>query len=443
MTVVGLARSGAAAADWLLRLGCVVRVTEQRRTPELEAVAEPLRRAGAVVELGTHSRDFIRGSHLVVVSPAVASLAPPIRWAQEEGIPIVGELELGSWYCANPIVAVTGSNGKSTVVTLVGEILKAAGKEHVVCGNIGPPICGVLPRIRPDAVVVLEVSSFQLEQTLAFHPQIGCLLNVTDNHLDRHRSFDEYRRTKARLFSFQSSSAWAVLNADDPESRRLRSAVRGRLAFFSRSRKGIGAILEGDHLTLNLPSLTGSICRREELSRPGIHHEENALAAACLTGLLGVSPEVIGSVLRSFPGLPHRQQVVATVSGVTFVNDSKATTVAAALRAIEAMPGKGILIAGGRDKGSDFRPLRGLRRKLKGAVLIGEDGSKIASSLKGAVPLHKAKDLREAVFTAFGIARRGEWVLLSPMCTSFDMFRDFEERGERFMEAVQGLDAIP
>jgi UDP-N-acetylmuramoylalanine--D-glutamate ligase len=439
VTVVGLARSGAAAADWLLRLGCIVRVTEQRRSPELEEAAEPLRRAGAMVELGAHSPDFIRGSQLVVASPGVVASAPPIRSAGEEGIPVVGELELGSWYCAGPILAVTGSNGKSTVVTLVGEILRAAGKEHVVCGNIGQPICRLLPRIRPATIVVLEVSSFQLDRSLTFHPQIGCLLNVTDNHLDRHRSFDQYRQAKARLFAFQSSSAWAVLNADDPEASRLRSGVRGRLAFFSRIRKGVGAYLDADRLTLTLPFGAGPICRRDELFRSGIHHEENALAAACLAGLLGVSPEVIGSVLRSFPGLPHRQQVVATVSGITFVNDSKATTVTAALRAIQAMPGKGILIAGGRDKGSDFRPLRFLRRKLKGAVLIGEDGPKIAASLKGVVPLQKAKDLREAVGFAYGMARPGEWVLLSPMCTSFDMFRDFEERGERFVEAVHAL----
>ena len=443
VTVVGLAKSGGAATDWLLRIGCIVRVTEARQTPELEAAAEPLRRAGAVVELGIHSPDFVRGSQLVVVSPGVAASAPPIRWARHEGIPVVGELELGSWYCAGPIVAVTGSNGKSTVVTLVGQILKSAGKEVVVCGNIGQPICGVLSRIRPTTTVVLEVSSFQLETSLAFHPRIGCLLNVTGNHLDRHGSFSEYREAKARLFSFQPSSEWAVLNADDSQSLRLRAHGHAQRAFFSRKGKVVGACLLKDRLILNLPGMEEPVCGRQELYRRGIHHEENALAATCLTGLLGVSPTVIGSVLRSFPGLPHRQEVVATVGEVTFVNDSKATTVAAGTRAIEAMPGKGILIAGGRDKGSDFRVLRSFRKKLRGAVLIGEDGPKIASCLKGAVPLQEARDLREAVHTAFGMARRGEWVLLSPMCASFDMFRDFEERGERFEEAVRELDAIP
>ena len=439
LTVVGLARSGIAAVRWLLQLGCIVRVTEASRTPALESAAEELVAAGATVELGNHSVDFIEGSHLVVTSPGVPPSSRPFRWARARGIPVVSELELGSWYCLGTVVAVTGSNGKSTVVTLIGEILRRAGRDVVVCGNIGRPLCGLLDQIKPSTIVVVEASSFQLETSLSFHSQVACILNVSANHLDRHGTLARYRAAKARVFAFQKSTSRGVLNADDPHFRNLAPHVRGRLAWFSRNRPVSGACVEGPWLRLTLPELSGTICRRDELFKRGAHHEENALAASCIAGLLGVRPEISGQVLRVFQGLPHRQEVVGTVLGVTFVNDSKSTTVASGVKAIQAAPGRVILIAGGRDKGSDFRQLRSLKKKLRAAVLIGEDGPKIAASLRGATTLLTAGDLREAVQTGFRMAKKGEWVLLSPMCTSFDMFRDFEERGEKFQEAVQEL----
>ena len=439
VTVVGLARSGLAAARWLLQLGCIVRVTEQAASPEHRIFADELTRAGALVELGGHTRRFIVGSRLVAVSPGVHPSSAPVRWAREAAIPVVSELELGSWYCSGATVAVTGSNGKSTVVTLLGEILRAAGRDAVVCGNIGTPLCSVLDRIRPSTTVVLEVSSFQLESTVSFHSDIACLLNVTENHLDRHGSFSRYRAVKARLFAQQGPSSWAVLNADDPGSAGMRRMIRSRVAFFSRKQKVPGAYAQDGELRLNLPGLEGRICGTGELPAQGSHHEENGLTAACIAGLLGIPGEFAGPVLRTFIGLPHRQQRVGQIRGVTFINDSKSTTVESGIRAIEAAPGQVILIAGGRDKGSDFKRLRRWTAKLKAAVLIGEDGGKIASSLNGPVPLRRATDLPQAVRMAFELAREGECVLLSPMCTSFDMFRDFEERGERFTLAVEAL----
>lgn len=439
VTVVGLARSGVAAARWLLQLGCIVRITESSVSPDLKTAAELLKSAGAQVELGRHSREFVERSQFLVVSPGVPPEAEPVRWARDAGIPIVGELELGSWYCPGRMVAVTGSNGKSTVVTLLAEILRSAGKQVLVCGNIGRPLCGELEQIGSSTIVVLEVSSFQLETSLAFHAEIACALNVTDNHLNRHGSFARYLAAKAKLFAYQRSQAWAVLNADDPGSAGFKPHIRSQLAFFSRKRRVTGACVADGHLELTLPGRSGLICRRESLSKAGAHHEENGLAASCIAGLLGVDPKVSGRVLQTFRGLPHRQQVVAMIRGVTFINDSKSTTVASSLRAIEAAPGRVILIAGGRDKGSDFRQLRRWSRKLKAAVLIGEDGPKIAAALKGTVTLLKACDLREAVSAAFGMAVEKECVLLSPMCTSFDMFRDFEERGDRFTEAVRAI----
>ncbi len=442
VTVVGLARSGAAAARLLLEQGCLVRVTEKNACPETTAMAQELMGQGAAVELGEHTQNFIQGSRLVVVSPGVPQEALPIRWAEALGIPVMGELELGSWFCPGRLVAVTGSNGKSTVVTLLGEILKAAGKEVVVCGNIGTPLCGVLHQIRPSTTVVLEVSSFQLEVSLSFHPEVACLLNVTTNHLDRHPSFEQYRSTKGRLFDYQSSRAWGVLNRDNPAAFSMKDRVRSQSAFFSRHQEVTGAYLRDGELYVNLPGYTGAICRTKDLSLQGLHHEENALAASCMSALLEVPAPVIGQVLRSFRGLPHRQEPVATIRGVTFVNDSKATTVAAGLRALEAAPRQVILIAGGRDKGSDFKEIRAYSKKLKAAVVIGEDAPKIAAALKGATPVVSAGSLGEAVQIAFEKAQAGEWVLLSPMCTSFDMFRDFEQRGERFIEAVRDLEAV-
>ena len=439
VTVLGLARSGAAAARFLQGLGCLVRVSELSRTPAVLQSAGELEAAGALVETGGHSRGFIEGSALVVLSPGIPLSAPPVRWAGQAGIPVVSELELGSWYCTGRTVAVTGTNGKSTVVSMLGEILQAAGKETIVCGNIGTPFCSVLERIGPETQVILEVSSFQLDPSLSFHTEIACVLNVTDNHLDRHGAFADYLAAKARLFSYQSRGGWAVLNADDAGCSRMNGEVRAQRVFFSRMKEVPGAFLSGKELRLNLPALSGLVCRVEELARKGLHDQENGLAAACIAGLLGVPPEISGQALSSFKGLPHRQEWVAQSEGVIFINDSKSTTVASGIRAIEASPGPVVLIAGGRDKGGDFNRLRVLTAKLKAAVLIGEDGPKIAHSLKGAVPLKRAHDLGEAVRTAFQLARPGECVLLSPMCTSFDMFRDFEERGEKFMEVVRAM----
>ncbi len=439
VTVVGLARSGAAAASWLVRLGCLIRVTEQASDAALTERARKLAAVGVEVELGRHTQEFVRGSHLVVTSPGVGPQAGPLRWARERGIPVVSELELGSWFCPGKIIAVTGSNGKSTVATLVGEILKGAGKPVVVCGNIGQPLTDLLLAIQPQTLVVLEVSSFQLEHNLSFHSEIACILNVTTNHLDHHGSFAQYRAAKGKLLIHQKRGSWTVLNADDPVSYGYRRQVQGQLALFSRRREVPGACLKGQEFWLNLPAQAGAICRRQELPQSGGHHEANALAAASICGILGVSPEAIGRTLRSFRGLPHRQEVVATFRGVTFVNDSKSTTVASGLCAIAAAPGPVVLIAGGRDKGSDFTSLRSAKRKLKGVVVIGEDGPKIAQSLKGLVPLVGARNLPEAVRRASQMAGQGDWVLLSPMCTSFDMFRDFEDRGEQFAQVVREI----
>lgn len=439
VTVVGLARSGEAAARLLLRQGCFVRVTESADRPQIRQAAAELEALGAEVEVGRHTRLFVRGASLLVTSPGVPPGADPIRWAGERGTPVIGELELGSWYCSGRIAAVTGSNGKSTVVSLIGKMLQASGQETVVCGNIGQPLTGQIDRIGPRTAVVLEVSSFQLESSLSFHAKVGAVLNLSDNHLDRHGSFKAYREAKARLLTAQQTGEWTVLNADSPGSSSMKSEVRGGLLFFSRLGKVPGAWVEQGEIRLDLPGCAGPVLPVSDLRLRGAHNEENALAAACMAGLMGASPETIAQTLKNFPGLPHRQERVAQIRGVTFINDSKSTTVASGIRAIEAAPGQVVLIAGGRDKGSDFHQLRAWTRKLKAAVLIGEDGPKIAACLKKSVPTRRAGTLQEAVRAAFELAGCGECVLLSPMCTSFDMFRDFEERGDQFTQAVQEM----
>lgn len=440
VTVVGLGRSGLAAAQWLRRMKCFVRATEQAKTAAHQAAARQLRAIGVGVELGRHTRHFLQGAELVVVSPGVALSADPVRWARAQGTPVVSELECASWYCPSRLVAVTGSNGKSTVVTWLGQLLRQVGQEAVVCGNLGEPLSGFLGKIRPSTVVVVEVSSFQLEACLSFNPEVACVTNLTENHLDRHGSMARYRGLKGRLLAHQSRHSWALLNADDPGSTPLFSQVRGQCLAFSRKRQGgLGAFVRDGQLWMNLPWASGPVCRVGALAVAGLHNQENALAVIGLAGLLGVEPSQMGGGLCSFQGLPHRQQRVATLEGVTFINDSKSTTVEAGLRAIESAPGPVVLIAGGRDKGGDFRRLKAQARKLKAVVLIGEDGPKIGAAIRGAVALCRSRDLEAAVRKAYALAGAGECVLLSPMCTSFDMFRDFEERGRRFTEAVRAL----
>ena len=438
--VVGLGKSGLSACRFLRQRGCQVRATDESRTPALDAVATTLAACGIAVELGGHTEAFCQGSRYVVVSPGVPPTALPLQWAAREQIPVLSELELGARFCRGRIVAVSGSNGKSTVTAWVGMMLELAERPVVVAGNIGWPLTGQLARIHPRTTVVVEVSSFQLEHVARFHPSVACLLNVTPNHLDRHSDFAAYVAAKRRFLTQQRTMDWAILNADDPVCQELRSSVKGRLLEWSRHRPVRGAYVAGDELVLMLRARRYQIARVDQLQVPGAHNVSNALAAIALGGVLGVEPETLGRAVRQFSGLPHRLERVATWHDVTFVNDSKSTTVEAGLRALEACPGHAVLIAGGRDKGSDFSKLVDTaRQRVRAAVLIGTDGPRIARVLAPEIPTVLAQTMAEAVQTAARLARPGDWVLLSPMCTSFDWFRDFEERGQAFTQAVDAL----
>jgi len=457
VTVVGLGISGLSAAKLLFRSGAKVSVTDNGNSPDLSKTKELLNGMGIEVEIGAHTEGFIKDRELVIVSPGVDKNALPILWAKKNGIPIIGEIELASYFCKAPIAAITGSNGKTTVTTMTGEILKAGGKNTYVCGNIGLPFCDVAMDARADDVIVLEVSSFQLAGTVNFKPNAAIILNVTGNHLDKHDSMKDYLETKFRIFKNQGKGDWTILNYDDPVLRGVGATFMtpvgaGRInptptkgltsdvMYFSRFKKVKGAFIDGDGIFLNINGTGVRICSKSEICLKGEHNIENILASALAGSYFNIAPEVIRKVVTGFKGLPHRFEYVDSKDGVTFINDSKSTSVGAALRALEAIESPVLLIAGGRDKGSDFTLIKDLvREKVKKVVLLGEASSKIRKSLDGATNFKEANSMAEAVQYAYDSAVKGDCILLSPMCASFDMFRNFEERGEEFKKSVRRI----
>lgn len=441
VTVVGLGKSGVAACRLLRAAGAVVTASDRTQAEALGADLQALRRLGVRLETGGHHPETILGAELVVVSPGVDLRMPLLARAREAGIPVLSEVELAYRSCRARFLGITGTNGKSTTTSLVGLMLERAGVPVVVAGNIGTALCDVVPGLGPDRWVVAELSSFQLETIEIFRPEVACLLNVTQNHLDRYADLAEYRDAKARLFLNQEPGDWAVLNADDPAVLEAAVSARAQRALFSRTHPvEEGAFLEDDRLLLRRAGETREVCRVQDIRIRGVHNLENALAAAVAAALAGASGGAARAVLAEFPGLEHRLEPVAILGGVQYVNDSKGTSVGAVVRSLESFPGRVILIAGGRDKGSDFTPLRPVvEGRVRALVLIGEAREKIAKALAGTAPVHTAGSMEEAVRRAAGLAGPGDVVLLSPACASFDMFRDFEDRGRAFKEAVRSL----
>ncbi|KPK40841.1 MAG: hypothetical protein AMJ78_06795, partial [Omnitrophica WOR_2 bacterium SM23_29] len=358
-------------------------------------------------------------------------------WATEDGIPIISEIELGYLCCGAPIVAITGTNGKSTVTTLIGEILKKAGVDVVVCGNLGNPFCDEMPNIKSNSIVVLEVSSFQLEKVKEFKPYISVLLNISQNHFDRHPDLNSYINAKAQIFRNQNSSDWTILNYDDELLREFKGKTKANVLYFSRTKKIVGAYLDSNLLVISANGIEQILCDISELKIKGGHNVENALASLCVATTLGIAPQHITDAVKDFKGLEHRYEYVTSIDSIDFINDSKSTTVLSTMRALEACDRPVILIAGGKDKGSDFRKARSmLASKVKSMVLIGTSKGKIKEDLRSVVSITEANSMEEAVKIAYFNAVEGDAVLLSPMCASFDMFKNFEERGKVFKEAV-------
>ncbi len=432
--VAGLGVSGLAAAELLLREGADVRVTDAADNGEVRARSEKLRRKGAEVELGGHTGEFLSGVDLVVTSPGIDPGEPPLSFAAEKGIPVIGEMELGFCYCRAPVVAVTGTNGKSTTTELIGNIFSASGKHTVVCGNIGNPLSGEIENITEDSIVVLEVSSFQLETIDRFRPRVAILLNVAEDHYERHGDLGRYKAEKFRIFENQIPGDWAVLHRDLGDDV-LTEKIRSDKKFFG---------FDGGDASVskNAVTLDGEpVIKISEVPIKGVHNLENVACAVLVADLMGVSREDIRQGILSFAGLCHRFEKVSDIGGVEFIDDSKATNIDATRRALESIDKKVVLIAGGRDKGGDYLSVLPLvKSKVVSMVVIGEAAEKMREVFSAEVNVIEEESLEEAVSKAASIAKAGEAVVLSPMCSSFDMFRNYKERGDVFQRAVRALE---
>ncbi|HAS52915.1 MAG: UDP-N-acetylmuramoylalanine--D-glutamate ligase [Nitrospirae bacterium GWC2_57_13] len=436
VTVVGLARSGVAAARALAALGAEVTVTDRKPLDQLGPQLKALGSGFVKVAAGGHPDRIFRNADLVVLSPGVPKIAP-LAEAQRRGVKVISELELGWLLSDSLFVGITGTNGKSTVTTLVGLMLERAGKQVLVAGNIGTALTDDPSGLRKKDWIVAEISSFQLEDIDAFRPRVAAVLNVTQDHLDRYHGMDEYAGAKARIFMNQKKDDVLVLNADDPLVRAMAGLARSQVVLFSRL-KNIpdGICRQGDALLWKGERLISV----DEIRIKGVHNIENAMAAAALSIAAGADNGAVAAVLREFPGLEHRLELVREKDGVTFINDSKGTNVGAVIKSVEGFTRPVILIAGGLDKGSDFSPLHGLfKEKVKLLVLIGKAAGAMEEALGSATETVVAKTLQEAVRLASTKAVSGDVVLLSPACASFDMFRDFEDRGKQFKDAVMKL----
>jgi UDP-N-acetylmuramoylalanine--D-glutamate ligase len=454
--VVGLARSGVAAAEFLAARGARVTVNDAKPEAELKD-AESLRAKGIEVVGGAHPRELFEQSDLIVVSPGVPLAIEPFQFAKAAGVPIIGEIELAARFLRGRLVGITGSNGKTTTTTLVGELLKDAGLPTQVGGNIGTPLISLVETSTDDGVTVVELSSFQLEAVEQLHVNVALLLNITPDHLDRYDSMADYAAAKANIFINQKAGqkagqkaeqkAWqtagdvAVLNADNEWSMREGEKTAARRICFSRLRElDEGIFLRGEEIIERSATGERVLLTRADIPLPGDHNVENVMAALAAGLACGVSPDSMRQTVRNFKGVEHRLEFVAEINGVKFYNDSKATNVDAAIKCLEAFAGGVIVILGGKDKGSDYAPLAPIvRERCEHVILIGAAADKIGAALEGTKPLHRAATMPDAVKLGLELGRPGNVVLLAPACASFDMFDNYEHRGRVFKEAVRSL----
>jgi UDP-N-acetylmuramoylalanine--D-glutamate ligase len=437
--IVGFERTGEALCRFLPGRGARVLVTEKKPESDLAARIQPWRERGIQFEMGGHKLESFLDADLIIPSPGVPPL-PEILAAREKGIPIISEIELASRFLKGKIVAITGSNGKSTTTTLAHKILKEAGLKARLAGNIGFPLISFVEGSQDDHIHVTEISSFQLEYTDRFKADIGAFLNISQNHLDWHKTFESYFGAKKKLFLRQDAAGAAILNRDDPLVWSLAGQTAASVHAFSRKRRpACGAAIVDGWIVLR-DGTSEKVVRTTRIPLPGAHNQENVMAAALIGRLFGVPAAGIRRSILTFRALEHRLEDVLAYRGVRFVNDSKATTVDATLKALASFDRKIVLILGGRDKGADFTLLRrAVRAKVKSVVLVGEAAGKIEAALSGTVPIERAVTYRDVVCRAFAKARAGDVVLLAPACTSWDMFKDFEERGRTFKREVRKL----
>ena len=443
-TVVGGARSGLAVSRLLVRAGAKVFLTDKApASPGIEAALDEI---GVTYEFGGHTPRALEADYFAV-SPGVPSRANLILQASRSGIPVFSEIEISSWFCKAPIVAITGANGKTTTTSLTGHLFSASGRNTFVAGNIGFPFADYVLDTTPDDVVVLEVSSFQLDHVDTFRPRVSLLLNITPDHLDRYENnFELYARSKARIFENQREGDVLVYNQDDPVVLERLEVASGRegprkLGFSQERELDEGAFVRGDSIFIRLDGRKEYLMKADELSLRGKHNLYNALAAVLAGRVLGVSLESLRSSLTNFNGVPHRLEFIREIDGVRYINDSKATNVNAVWYALESFKEHVVLIAGGRDKGNDYSPLIPfVKDRVRAVVAIGESADKVVRELGPAAPATVvARSMEEAISEARRFAKPGDVVLLSPACASFDMFDNYEHRGDTFRRLVEAL----
>lgn len=446
VVVVGLARSGLAAAKLLAAKGADVVANDAKSEADLpDAVKELSGLPNIRLALERSADEFAREAEAVVISPGVPIDSAFVRIAGERGIPVIGELELGSMFVRAPIVAITGTNGKTTTTALTGLMCKREGFTTHILGNIGDPLCAHADEIGPEDVVVLEVSSFQLESIHAFRPKVSVMLNITPDHLNRHHTMEAYTDMKARVFENQRDGDILILNWDDPPTRALAPRAKCRVMYFSR-REEVPAgcfIRDGRISWRSLDGRELAMGRPEEVRIPGMHNLENALAASAAALAIGVGPMAVRHSLAAFEGVEHRLEFVVETQGVRFINDSKGTNPASSIMAVRAMTLPTVIIAGGCDKHTGFGDFVSsfAGSKVVGMVVVGDTADAIAkeAAAQGFGPVARAQTFRDAVYKAYETARPGYNVLLSPACASFDMFKDFEERGRVFKQIAMEI----
>lgn len=446
VAVAGLARSGLAAARLLLLAGALPILWDQKNRDQLPGQEiDDLVRDGCQLLAGASPEQAIDGADALIVSPGIPQTAPIFSLASRVGLPIMGELEFASRFALGPIYAVTGTNGKTTTVALLGEIFRQAGQVVHVCGNIGYPLSAAVAQAKAEDIFVVEVSSFQLETIDTFRPRIAAVLNITPDHLNRHGDLAHYTALKRSIFGRQSPQDVALLNADDPLVAAMQEGLNSRVASFSRRAEGAeGAFAHQGMLMLRWAGTEQAICTQEEIGIPGAHNLENALAAAAMAGIAGVPPAVIRYALRSFAGVEHRMEFVRELDGIRYINDSKGTNPDATIKAVEAMRAPTILLAGGVDKQTPFAQLaHAIRRnsQIKHVILYGQTAEAIEQALRktGFDAVRRAADLQGALAQGTALAQAGYTILLSPACASFDQFKDYEERGRYFKQMVSDL----
>lgn len=444
--VIGAGKSGVAVSRFLSGKGAAVVLADANHPDDSRGEWEQLSTEGVQIFLGGYPK-VERGSFdLVVISPGVPLTVEPARDALQKGIPVTGELELAFLFAKAPIVAITGTNGKTTTTMLIGEIFKNAGRNVLVGGNIGLPLVTEVERFGPDDLIVAEVSSFQLETAVAFKPRVGVILNITPDHLDRHGTMENYAAAKSKIVARQDPGDFAVLNSDDLPTAALGGALRGRIVYFSRQRAlPEGVYVREGKIIARFEQIEEVVCGVNELGIPGAHNLENALAAVAATKVMGVGTDRLAETLRTFKGVSHRLEFVAEINGVRYINDSKGTNPDASIKALEAYKEPIVLIAGGKNKGSDFGLFaEKVKERARVLVVLGQSAQLIADAARdrGFKNICYAGDFREAVQLAHRSARPGEIVLLSPACASWDMFKSYEERGNLFKEIVHSFKGL-